>query len=243
MPDQIFRTPIKQLAPISDAKHLVTREYLEQKLAGAIWESVAVATTSGLAATATSVNILTASANGALPLIDGVTLTANQRVLVKDQADKTQNGIYVVTALGDAGTPYTLTRASDADEATEFKPAKTVYVLPGGAAGGNKTFKLTTTTAVTIGTSNIEFAPNDDTSFARMETVEITGDDTAKAFLVTHTLNTEQVTVACKNKTTKAFEDFAVEVVSATQVRISCDPALTTTEKFLVTITGQKAAV
>ncbi len=29
--DRVFHTPIKQMSPISDAKHLVTKEYLEQK--------------------------------------------------------------------------------------------------------------------------------------------------------------------------------------------------------------------
>jgi len=56
---------------------------------------------------------LTASSNGAI-VIDGYTsLVVGSRVLVKDQTDLTQNGVYVVTTLGDAGTPWVLTRAED----------------------------------------------------------------------------------------------------------------------------------
>ena len=41
---------------------------------------------------------LTADANGALS-VDGVTVSVNDRVLVKDQSSSVQNGIYKVTKL------------------------------------------------------------------------------------------------------------------------------------------------
>ena len=51
---------------------------------------------------------------GAL-VIDGVTTTVGMRVLVAYQTDATQNGIYVVTVVGDGGTPWVMTRAADFD--------------------------------------------------------------------------------------------------------------------------------
>ena len=61
---------------------------------------------------------LTASANGAIT-IDGVTLAANDRVLLKDQTDAKQNGIYVVTNAGSGSTKAILTRAQDADNSVD----------------------------------------------------------------------------------------------------------------------------
>lgn len=57
---------------------------------------------------------LTPANNGAL-VIDNVNIDANDRVLVKNQTDAKQNGIYIVTAAGGAGSKWTLTRATDYD--------------------------------------------------------------------------------------------------------------------------------
>ena len=65
---------------------------------------------------------LTANANGALS-IDSVAVSTSDRVLIKDQADAAQNGIYTVTNTGGAGAAFVLTRATDADTGAE---------LPGG---------------------------------------------------------------------------------------------------------------
>ena len=56
-------------------------------------EPVIVATTAELTCTYTT-GVLTL--DSALTTLDGVTLAENDAVLVKDQADKTQNGIYVI---------------------------------------------------------------------------------------------------------------------------------------------------
>ncbi len=61
---------------------------------------------------------LTASSNGAL-VIDGVSLSANDRVLIKNQTDATQNGIYVVTNAGGSSAAAVLTRATDADNSVD----------------------------------------------------------------------------------------------------------------------------
>ena len=62
-----------------------------------------VATTANLSATYNNGNgTLTASSNGAIS-IDGVSLNADDRVLVKDQSTATQNGFYKVTTVGSGG--------------------------------------------------------------------------------------------------------------------------------------------
>ena len=54
-------------------------------------------------------NTIQASSNGALPAQDGVTLQADELILVKDQTDSEYNGIYTVTTVGDGSSKYLLT--------------------------------------------------------------------------------------------------------------------------------------
>lgn len=56
---------------------------------------------------------LTMNVNGALQ-IDGKTPIVGERIIVNGQASSYQNGIYVTTTVGNAGTPGLLTRADDA---------------------------------------------------------------------------------------------------------------------------------
>ena len=101
---------------------------------------------------------LTRGENGALGTIDGVTLSAGNRVLVKDQADAKQNGVYTVTNAGSGGAPYVLTRATDSDQAaTEMRYGLFVKVT-GGTENGEKNFFMKTADPITMGTSNLAFA-------------------------------------------------------------------------------------
>lgn len=79
---------------------------------------------------------LTATSNGAFPTIDGVTLTSadsNPSILVMDQADPIENGIYVLSQTGDGANPWILTRRADFDgsPASETKLGSYVGVLRG----------------------------------------------------------------------------------------------------------------
>ncbi len=62
--------------------------------------SVQFATTTALSATRSG-DILTESSGGPLPSIDGSSLAVGDSLLVKDQVDPVDNGLYTVTALGD----------------------------------------------------------------------------------------------------------------------------------------------
>lgn len=107
--------------------------------------------TSGVGAT------LTANANGAL-LVDGAAVAVADRVLVKDEATGSHNGIYTVTApLGDASHPYILTRAIDANVAVELVPGTRTIALAGTVNAGSQ-FYMSNTTAPTIGTTALTFS-------------------------------------------------------------------------------------
>lgn len=112
--------------------------------------------TAGVGATLTN-----AGAQVAL-VMDGVTMATNDRVLVYEQTDQTQNGIYVVTDVGSGSTNWVLTRASDADtyvinNADGLSEGSTVFVQE-GATGAGETYTCNTSGTITFGTTAISFA-------------------------------------------------------------------------------------
>ena len=136
---------------------LVNKSYVDSVANGLdVKASVKVATTANLAATYNNGNgTLTASSNGAIS-VDGVTLSVNDRILVKDQTTQTQNGFYKVTATGSGGAAFVLTRTPDADAASELTGGAFTFVEEGTANADNG-FVLTTNGTPTLGTTNITF--------------------------------------------------------------------------------------
>lgn len=109
---------------------------------------------------------LTAAVNGAL-VLDGVGVTTNQRVLVKDQTNAIQNGIYVVTNAGDAVTQFILTRATDFNgnlTAGTIKPGNYIFVTSGTYLANsswiisNSGTSSVTSGAIKVGTDVINLA-------------------------------------------------------------------------------------
>ena len=136
---------------------LVNKSYVDAVANGLdVKASVKVATTANLAATYNNGNgTLTASSNGAIA-VDGVTLSVNDRVLVKDQTTQTQNGFYKVTATGSGGAAFVLTRTPDADAASELTGGAFTFVEEGTANADNG-YVLTTNGTPTLGTTAITF--------------------------------------------------------------------------------------
>ena len=79
--------------------------------------------------------------------IDGVALVADQRVLVKNQTDASENGIYLVKA-------NAWVRTSDADGAGDLHPGVFVFVEQ-GTVNGDHGYVITTDTAIVIGETDI----------------------------------------------------------------------------------------
>lgn len=99
---------------------------------------------------------LTANANGFL-VIDSNLVSIGDRVLVKNEGTGPSNGIYVVTVVGDAATPWVLTRAPDFNTAANIVNGATSLVA-GGLLNGGATFQGTFAGAFIIGTTVIVFA-------------------------------------------------------------------------------------
>lgn len=105
---------------------------------------------SGVGATLTEVGL------GALS-VDGVTPSVADRILVKDQASTFQNGIYVVTTVGNAGVAYVLTRSSDYNVAADIDLGDTTFITAGNTLA-NTTWTQNGTQNPVMGTDAITFA-------------------------------------------------------------------------------------
>src|SRR5210317_614522 len=143
--------------PTSD-QDAATKAYVDSVANGLdVKESVKVATTANLSATYDNgAGTLTAGSNGAIS-IDSVSLTSGDRVLVKDQSTATQNGIYTVTTVGDGSTAYVLTRAPDADTASELTGG-TFFFAEQGSTNADNGYVATHNGTPTFGSTSITFA-------------------------------------------------------------------------------------
>ena len=139
----------------SDAQDAATKAYVDSVANGLdVKASMRVATTGNLSVSATATT-LTASSNGAIS-VDGVALSTNDRVLVKDQSTAAQNGFYKVTNAGGAGAQFVLTRVGDADASDELTAGAFVFVEEGTANADNG-YVLTTNGTITVGTTALAF--------------------------------------------------------------------------------------
>ena len=139
---------------------LANKAYVDQVAQGLDAKpSARAATTANLSATYSNGTAgvgatLTASSNGAFTL-DGVSPVVNDRILVKDQSTAAENGIYVVTTVGDGSTPFVLTRATPEDQPAELSGGSFIFVEEGTANGDNG-YVFTHTGAPTFGTTALD---------------------------------------------------------------------------------------
>ncbi len=131
-----------KVADPTDAAHIATKGYVDAARQGLdVKDSVRVASVAPVAI---------ASALEAGDVIDGVTLVAGDRVLLKDQSTASENGIYVAVASGAAS------RATDADTSAKVTTGMFTFVAEGTVNGDNG-FVLTTNDTITLGTTGLTF--------------------------------------------------------------------------------------
>lgn len=121
--------------PISDL-HAVNKKYVDSMVQGL--------KTKGSVVTAATENIELYG----LFEVGGVEVKENDRVLIFNQSNKTENGLYLAKSAE-------WVRSEDADEGSEFSPGMSVAVESGDYGGC--TFVLINEGSVTIGTDEIEF--------------------------------------------------------------------------------------
>ena len=118
---------------------LATQAYVDAVKVGLdVKDSVRVTTTANIASLSSTMTI------------DGVTVVAGDRVLVKDQTATADNGIYVVVSGG------AWTRATDFDNSQEVTPGAFAFVEE-GTVSADTGWVLTTNGAITVGTTGLSF--------------------------------------------------------------------------------------
>ena len=132
-----------KVATPTDSAHIATKGYVDAARQGLdVKQSVRVATTA-------AINLSTNLVAG--QTIDGVTLVAGDRVLVKNQVTGTENGIYVAVVSG------TGVRSSDANgtaDTGELKPGTFAFVEE-GTVNSDKGFVVSTNGTITIDSTAI----------------------------------------------------------------------------------------
>lgn len=124
--------------PTSDA-HAATKAYVDASAQGVHWKD------SCIAASTANVDITSAPSS-----IDGVTLSTDDRVLLKDQTTASQNGIYQFAGAGSA-----MSRTSDADTAAKLEGAA-VFVRQ-GATHADQGF-IVVTDDINLGVTSISIS-------------------------------------------------------------------------------------
>jgi hypothetical protein len=131
--------------PTND-KHAATKEYVD---------AVAQQATQGLDVKASCRAASTASISLGAPassVIDGVTIVTGDRVLMKNQSNAVQNGIYVYSS-----STGVFTRATDADTSAEVTTGMFTFVSE-GTVNADSGWVLTSNDAIVLDTTELAFA-------------------------------------------------------------------------------------
>ena len=247
---------ITNLTDPTNPQDAANKRYVDSAVVGIDWKpSVRLATTA-------AITLATDLENG--DTLDGVTLATGDRVLVKNQTDATENGIYVVAA---SGAPA---RSADADTAAEITASFAVFVEE-GTVNTDSGWTLTNNGTITVGTSELAFTQftglgqitagagltktantldviggdgitvNAD-SVVIDRTVVVTkyatnvGDGTNTSYTITHNLNTRDVIVSLYDNASPYAEVMADVEHSTTNTITLLFSVAPTTDKYRVVV-------
>lgn len=148
---------------------------------------------SGVGATLTAVN------TGAL-VVDGYTVVTNDRLLVKDESNLINNGVYAATNTGGNGTAYILTRTTDFDQPSEMIQGESFLVINGTANAATQWALLNSVPVV--GTNTVVFIQvSKPPVYTASKGVKLVGNDFESDFVANDglKLSTNSLTVAYDN--------------------------------------------
>jgi hypothetical protein len=125
----------------SASSDAATKNYVDQAVAGLRTRTIAECASTG--------NVSLSNGLEAGDSIDGVTLVAGDRVLLKDQTDATENGLYLAVSSGAA--------SRDPEHDTIAELSGGMVVVNQGSTNDNKIFLCTTDSDGVIGSTNITY--------------------------------------------------------------------------------------
>jgi hypothetical protein len=151
---------IESLGTPTASTDAATKQYVDDVAQGLAIQAPAVAASTGTLATmsggtvtynngASGVGATLTISGSTLTAIDGVTLSTDDRIVIKDESTSAHNGIYTYTS------STVLTRATDFDTPTEMAGGDFVFVQQGTLY--NDTGWVMTDPVTTVGTSDVTF--------------------------------------------------------------------------------------
>lgn len=155
--------------PGNTSSDYATRGYVDSVTAGLNWHEAANYATTTTLPSCTYSNgtggvgaTLIGTATGRLS-VDSTEVSNTQSILVKNQANAVQNGVYIVSEQGNASVAFTLTRRSDANNNIpgQLKTGDSLLVLS-GTTNATRGYVLTSTGsgsggAFVLGTDNLTY--------------------------------------------------------------------------------------
>lgn len=217
---------ITNAADPTSAQDVVTKAYADALAQGYKWKDPVRAATTG--------NITLSG----VQTIDGVSVIAGDRVLVKAQSTGSANGIYLAAS-------GSWTRATDFDAASELVGAS--CFVSEGSTLGNSVWVMTTDAPITIGTTSLVFVQTNggasytagngitisagviavDTAITARKASATIGDGSATTISVTHSLNTQDVVVSVREVSSNAvvLADVVANGVNTVQITFGTAPS------------------
>ena len=146
--------------------------------------------------------------------IDGISFTStgdNLRVLLKDQTDATQNGIYEQAS-------STWVRTKDFDGNTDFIKGTPIWVALGGTINGGKAFEVSSDNPPNVGTSSItlkQWVPDKFSSNVEVASANTISLDDVEGDFITITGTTAIITLTAQISTAVPLQQAMVNTVVA----------------------------
>lgn len=148
----------------TSAQDAATKGYTDLVAAGFVQKLTSTVATAGtplstLAPYTVTDNVLTVTANGAFPAIDGITITSATAIpnfFLKEEASAVNNGVWKLTTTGSGGTKAVAQRVALLDTGASAAGAFT-FIVQGTVNAGNGWSCVSAPGADVVGTNNLTF--------------------------------------------------------------------------------------